>query len=58
MILITVKLRTSETMAQKHEWKSSSSSRVAYFIFSHACTEMATFLPKTREGNPLFGIHN
>ena len=27
------------------------------FIFSHACTEMATFLPETRKENPLFGVH-
>ena len=43
MILTSVKLRTSGATAQKHEWESSSSFRVAYFIFTHACTEMATF---------------
>ena len=36
MILMSVKLCTSETRAQKHEWESSSSPHVAYFIFSHA----------------------
>ena len=57
MILTSVKLCTSEAEAQNHEWESSCSFRVAYFIFSHACTEMATLLPKTREENSLFGVH-
>ena len=43
MIMTSVKLRTSEASTQKHEWESSCSSRAAYFIFPHACTEMATF---------------
>ena len=25
--------------------------------FSHACTEMATFLAEAREENPFFGVH-
>ena len=49
MILTSVKLCTSEARAQKHEWESSSFSRVAYSIFSHACTEIATFLAKTKQ---------
>ena len=57
MIMTSVKLRTIGAKAQKHECESSCSSHVVYFIFSHACTEITTFLPKTREENPLFGIH-
>ena len=30
---------------------------LAYFIFSHACTEIGTFLAETREENPLFGVY-
>ena len=49
MILKSVKLHTSENYPLPP--------RVAYFIFSHAWTKMAIFMPETLEENPLFRVH-
>ena len=48
MILSRVFAPSLHSCATSHSSESSFSCLVTYFIFSHACTEMATFLHETR----------